>query len=165
MSQEDKTQERTKLLLSLGLIGACVALAFAFRSQALPVVTTAHAKEGEGGRAAQAVWFINPRKDDIRRAVSMHADIKPDREAAIYGKVAGYVLPHPVEVGTRVDPTGKNGATKVLLRLAVPGLPVHTPGLYIALALGVSVATGLVAGVAPADRAARMDPVEALRAE
>ncbi|MGH9380686.1 MAG: ABC transporter permease [Thermoanaerobaculia bacterium] len=52
-----------------------------------------------------------------------------------------------------------------LLRLAVRGLPVHTPPLYVALALLVSLATGLVAGVLPARRAATVDPAEALRAE
>jgi len=52
-----------------------------------------------------------------------------------------------------------------LLRLIVPKLPVYTPPLYIAAALAVSVVVGLLAGVAPARRAAALDPVEALRAE
>jgi putative ABC transport system permease protein len=52
-----------------------------------------------------------------------------------------------------------------LLRLAVPGLPVYTPPGYVAAALLVSVATGLAAGVVPARRAARLHPIEALRAE
>ncbi|MBK9244484.1 MAG: ABC transporter permease [Burkholderiales bacterium] len=52
-----------------------------------------------------------------------------------------------------------------VLRLAVPALPVQTPYLYAALAVAVSALIGLVAGVAPALRAARLDPVEALRAE
>ena len=52
-----------------------------------------------------------------------------------------------------------------LLRAAVPGLPVHTPPLFMALALVVSLATGLASGVLPARRAAGLDPVEALRAE
>jgi putative ABC transport system permease protein len=55
--------------------------------------------------------------------------------------------------------------TAVLLRLAVPGLPVHTPTAYVVAALAVSTATGLLSGVAPARRAASLDPVEALRAE
>ena len=53
----------------------------------------------------------------------------------------------------------------LLLRLAVPGLPIYTPPQYVAGALAVSVAVGLLAGVAPARRAAALDPVEALRAE
>lgn len=52
-----------------------------------------------------------------------------------------------------------------LLRLAVPGLPVHTPMVFVLLAVGVSLATGLLSGVLPARRAARLDPIEALRAE
>lgn len=52
-----------------------------------------------------------------------------------------------------------------LLRLAVPGLPVATPPEYAVAALAVSLATGLVSGVAPATRAATLDPIEALRAE
>ncbi|MEM8962192.1 MAG: ABC transporter permease [Acidobacteriota bacterium] len=56
-------------------------------------------------------------------------------------------------------------AMAVLLRLAIPGLPVETPVLFAVTALATSTATGIVAGVLPAQRAARMNPVEALRAE
>lgn len=52
-----------------------------------------------------------------------------------------------------------------LLRLAVPGLPVHTPVLFVVMAVAVSVGTGLVSGLLPARRAAALDPIEALRAE
>jgi putative ABC transport system permease protein len=51
------------------------------------------------------------------------------------------------------------------LRVAVPGLPVETPMRFVLAGLAVSFATGIVAGVAPARRAARLDPIEALRAE
>jgi putative ABC transport system permease protein len=51
------------------------------------------------------------------------------------------------------------------LRLAVPGLPVEPPVRFVVAGLVVSVATGLVSGVAPARRAALLDPIEALRAE
>jgi putative ABC transport system permease protein len=52
-----------------------------------------------------------------------------------------------------------------LLRLAVPGLPVRTPLLFVVLAVAMSTLTGLLSGVLPARRAARLDPIEALRAE
>ncbi len=53
----------------------------------------------------------------------------------------------------------------VLLRLAVPGLPVETPMRFVLAGLAVSFVTGIVSGVAPARRAAALDPIEALRAE
>jgi putative ABC transport system permease protein len=51
------------------------------------------------------------------------------------------------------------------LHLLFPALPVHTPWLFVVLAELTAVSIGLAAGVAPAMRAARLDPVEALHAE
>ncbi|MDP6980886.1 MAG: ABC transporter permease [Myxococcota bacterium] len=56
-------------------------------------------------------------------------------------------------------------AIAAVLRLAIPGLPVHTPAIYLVGAMAMSVATGLLSGIAPARRAAALEPVEALRAE
>jgi putative ABC transport system permease protein len=52
-----------------------------------------------------------------------------------------------------------------LLRAVVPGLTVETPAAFVVAAVLVSLLTGLLSGVLPAQRAARLEPVEALRAE
>jgi putative ABC transport system permease protein len=56
-------------------------------------------------------------------------------------------------------------AIAALLRTLVPGLPVHTPIPYLIAALVMSVATGVLSGIAPARRAASLEPVDALRSE
>ncbi|MFZ2854283.1 MAG: ABC transporter permease [Rhodocyclaceae bacterium] len=52
-----------------------------------------------------------------------------------------------------------------LIHLAIPALPVHTPLAFVILAESIAIAIGLLAGVLPARRAARLDAVDALRAE
>jgi putative ABC transport system permease protein len=52
-----------------------------------------------------------------------------------------------------------------LLKMLVSNLPVNIPWDYVLGALGLSVLIGLAAGVVPAMRAARLNPVDALRAE
>lgn len=51
------------------------------------------------------------------------------------------------------------------LALTLPGLPLALEPLYLLAALLLSAAIGLVAGVAPARHAARLDPIAALRSE
>ncbi len=53
----------------------------------------------------------------------------------------------------------------LVLQVALPALPVHVPWSYAALAELMAVGVGLAAGVLPARRAARLDPLEALRSE
>jgi putative ABC transport system permease protein len=55
--------------------------------------------------------------------------------------------------------------TAALLGLVFPSLPVHTPWLYALAAEAMAIVVGLIAGVLPAYRAARLDPIEALRGE
>ena len=52
-----------------------------------------------------------------------------------------------------------------LLGKLVPALPTHTPWSYVLFAELLAASIGLLAGVLPARHAARLDPIEALRAE
>ncbi|WP_428356858.1 ABC transporter permease [Methyloprofundus sp.] len=52
-----------------------------------------------------------------------------------------------------------------IIALAVPGLPVQLAWTYIMAAFAVSLVIGLLAGVIPAMKAARLQPLEALRTE
>ncbi|WP_231715650.1 ABC transporter permease [Desulfosarcina widdelii] len=68
----------------------------------------------------------------------------------VLGGVAGVLL-------------GTGGAW--LLEVLVPKLPTHTPISYVILAELLAAVIGLLSGILPARQAARMDPIEALRAE
>jgi putative ABC transport system permease protein len=52
-----------------------------------------------------------------------------------------------------------------ILDAAPPALPVQIAWAYISIAFMVSLLIGIVAGVAPAMKAARLEPLEALRTE
>jgi putative ABC transport system permease protein len=53
----------------------------------------------------------------------------------------------------------------VLTRWAMPSMPATISPLYVVLSLVIAVAIGLIAGVLPARSAARLEPLDALRAE
>jgi putative ABC transport system permease protein len=58
------------------------------------------------------------------------------------------------------------GVTMALaLRTFLPSLPVEIPTGFLFVAIAVSVVTGIASGVAPARRAAALEPVEALRTD
>ncbi len=52
-----------------------------------------------------------------------------------------------------------------VLETLVPKLPTHTPMSYVILAEVLAAVIGLLSGILPARQAARLDPIEALRAE
>ena len=53
----------------------------------------------------------------------------------------------------------------LLAQWTLPAMPATISPLYVALSLGLAVGIGLVAGVLPARSAARLEPLDALRAE
>ena len=69
---------------------------------------------------------------------------------AVLGGLAGLLL-------------GAGGAW--LIGFAIPALPTHTSWTYVLIAETVAAVIGLAAGVAPAWKAAKLDPIEALRTE
>ena len=83
------------------------------------------------------------------------------------GQVLGYFLLQAALLATAGGALGVGAGLGIvaLLHVVVPGLPVSTPPEYVAAALALSFTVGLLSGVLPARRAARLDPIEALRAE
>jgi putative ABC transport system permease protein len=60
---------------------------------------------------------------------------------------------------------GAGFSIAAVIRVAAPGIPLKTPAGAVVAALVMCVVVGVLSGVAPARRAAGLDPIEALRAE
>ncbi len=56
-------------------------------------------------------------------------------------------------------------AIVLVAQWALPAMPATISPLYVMLSLGLAVVIGAVAGVLPARSAARLEPLDALRAE
>lgn len=112
-------------------------------------------RKGEKVKAGEVLLRLN---DAIQKARINHAQRALGASA---GQVLGLFL---VEAVIQAVLGGLGGLGLGLglaadLRTLVPGLPVVTPVVYIPAALGVSMFTGLAAGVVPARRAAALDPI------
>ena len=64
--------------------------------------------------------------------------------------------------GIRKERTA-DGSGAATIRFLYPTYPAFAPDWAVLAGLGTSIVTGMVFGVLPARRAARMDPIEALR--
>ncbi len=60
---------------------------------------------------------------------------------------------------------GLGWGASMIMRLAMPTLPTLVPAWAVMAGIGVSVGIGLFFGIWPASKAARLDPVDALRYE
>ena len=86
---------------------------------------------------------------------------------ATRGQVQKLFLLEAILITTLGGAIGAAGgiALALLLRSAIPALPIQISLGYLLAALAVSLVTGVASGVAPARRAADLEPVEALRTE
>jgi putative ABC transport system permease protein len=92
---------------------------------------------------------------DIRRLFFVEAGAM-GLLGGILGVCIGWLIGHAINFGTNI----------YLSRRSLPGISVTSvPWWMVAAAIAFSIAVSLGAGIYPASRAARLDPVEALRYE
>jgi putative ABC transport system permease protein len=150
--REDYTLSTQEAMLSVfdnvmtaitGAVGAIAGISLLVG--AIGILTTMWIAVGERTHEIGLLRALGAEQDQIRRAFLTEA-----ATLAAAGGAAGL---------------GIGLGLCAVLRAAVPGLPVETPLVFAVAAIGVSTLTGLAAGVLPARRAAKMDPVAALRAD
>jgi putative ABC transport system permease protein len=105
------------------------------------------------------MWIsVNERTTEIGLARAIGAD---PRQIMLLFLIEAALL---ALIGGALGVAGGMGVAR-LVRVALPGFPVHTPPGYVVIALTVCLLVGLLSGVLPARRAAGLDPVRALRAD
>ena len=105
------------------------------------------------------MWIgVNERTSEIGLALSL---------GATRGQVLALFLAEASLLSTAGGAAGVAAGMGIarLAQLFLPGLPVETPLPYVVAAIAVSLCVGLASGVLPARRAARLDPIDALRAD
>jgi hypothetical protein len=99
------------------------------------------------------------------------ARLDADRTGVLIGDVSGHGYQAALVMALALSAAG--GISGVLLGMsivkildiALPDVPVQMAWAYIVMAFIVAILIGMVAGVAPAMKSARLEPLEALRTE
>jgi putative ABC transport system permease protein len=135
------------LLLGIGAIALIVA--------ALGIINTMLMSILERTREIGIMKVIGASNTDVTRIFLMEA-LAIGALGGVGGVGLGYVLAHLIDILARMYVSQQGGATESI---------VIMPLWLVVFAIGFAMCVGLIAGVYPARKAARLSPVEALRHE
>lgn len=135
------------LLLGIGAIALIVA--------ALGIINTMLMSILERTREIGIMKVIGASNTDVTRIFLMEA-LAIGALGGVGGVGLGYVLAHLIDILARMYVSQQGGATESI---------VVMPLWLVVFAIGFAMCVGLIAGVYPARKAARLSPVEALRHE